>query len=465
MTCTRATGILAAAALLTAPVALAQNESATIVGNNDWLYFRWERIDPVNAAEVKTTTDMLQKVHRVFAENGIPVLFTLTPLKMQVYPEHLPAHFQIAPAMAGNYAQIVERLRTAGIPVVDQLTPFMATARARPEPLLFLRLDSHWTPSGALLAAQNIRDTIQKTPALRSVWESLPPVAFTLTHAPEPVVSKTTDLIPTLPRGTPPPAPEKIATFTVTRSGGGAAGELTGDAAPGITVIGSSFTHRVTQYPNALRHELQRELLDLSIPGRQGPWVGMEGYVGNAAFQLHPPRLIIWEIPERDTPNPPNSPWREAHYRRDNDEWLLQVASLIERRCPPSPVQVTIGEVRLPGGDARRADGGIAPGNSQEDSYVELLFDKPLDRLDYLWADFAMKGSGRVRFEAVGGGGKVRRWSANVPEEGQAIALKSHAPEAIRGYQKIRLYPGEGSAFRLGKPKLCRHSPSLLARP
>ena len=67
----------------------------------------------------------------------------------------------------------------------------------------------------------------------------------------------------------------------------------------GVTVIGSSCTHKITGFPDGLRYTLQRNLLDISIPLGQGPWVGMEACRRDDTCKTNQPKLITWEIPER----------------------------------------------------------------------------------------------------------------------------------------------------------------------
>jgi alginate O-acetyltransferase complex protein AlgJ len=97
-----------------------------------------------------------------------------------------------------------------------------------------------------------------------------------------------------------------------------------------ITAIGSSYTNKNTGYPDALRYALQRNLLDISIPVDQGPWVGMEAYLRDDSFKTNPPKLIIWEIPERELRSPPNYKFRDARYVIENDEWLSRITNLLQ---------------------------------------------------------------------------------------------------------------------------------------
>ena len=97
-----------------------------------------------------------------------------------------------------------------------------------------------------------------------------------------------------------------------------------------ITAIGSSFSNKNAGFPDALRYTLQRDLLDISIPVDQGPWVGMEAYLKDDAFKTRKPKLIIWEIPEREFRSPPNYKHRDARYIIDNNEWFERISSLLK---------------------------------------------------------------------------------------------------------------------------------------
>ena len=72
-------------------------------------------------------------------------------------------------------------------------------------------------------------------------------------------------------------------------------------------------------------------VLDISIPVDQGPWVGLESYFRDDAFQTNKPKLIIWEIPERELRSPPNYKYRDTRYISDNNEWFTRVSALVKK--------------------------------------------------------------------------------------------------------------------------------------
>jgi hypothetical protein len=212
-----------------------------------------------------------------------------------------------------------------------------------------------------------------------------------------------------------------------------------------------------------VRVALQRNLLDISIPGRQGPWVGIENYVRDTAFQLHPPKLLLWEVPERDSVNPPDSPWRDAEYFRDAKEWLLDLATAVARQCEAAPATVKVTSATVPNGAERLVDGGIDYGPSAGDSVVQLDLDRALQPNEYLWMDAAITGAGVMRASATGASGESVEWTLNVPEDGAPMPVKTRIPAKAAGARSVRLYPGAGENFALAQPAVCQHATDLVA--
>jgi alginate O-acetyltransferase complex protein AlgJ len=71
-------------------------------------------------------------------------------------------------------------------------------------------------------------------------------------------------------------------------------------------------------------------VLDISIPVDQGPWVGMDTYLKDEAFKTRQPKLIIWEIPEREFRSPPNYKFRDPRYQIENTAWLDRIAASLK---------------------------------------------------------------------------------------------------------------------------------------
>jgi len=52
-------------------------------------------------------------------------------------------------------------------------------------------------------------------------------------------------------------------------------------------------------------------------------------------FQKKPPKIITWEIPERDMHLPPDYKFREARFVSNNANWLKQVSALVNKAGKP----------------------------------------------------------------------------------------------------------------------------------
>jgi alginate O-acetyltransferase complex protein AlgJ len=254
-----------------------------------------------------------------------------------------------------------------------------------------------------------------------------------------------------LPKGTPPFESELVRAFQIEREAP-AAGALLGDAvAPAITLVGSSYSAAWTQFADALGYTLQRDMLVVSVPATQGSWVGMESYLRDDAFQATPPKLIVWELPERDLRAPPSFRYREARYVFDNTEWLLRAAAWVSPKCDPA--RTTVKSV---GGPLASASA------SREGDYLEVTFNRPLDKLEYLSARLTTHGSSRVKLEPSGPRAAAHPFEIPVAGDELAHAFRTPLYAAAKGYDKVRLYPGATHLFKAEEVQVCRQMEGLL---
>lgn len=320
-----ALGLAAAIAL---PVIAAEYD--VVFGKNkDWLFTGYEFGKPADAAQTQVTVSDLIEASKLFKQNGTALMIMLVPSKIRIYEEQLPANRSLDAYNRDLYAKTVAALKAGGVNVVDINTPYLATKDRYGQNQLFYRLDTHWTPKGAMLAAETIKSTAAATPALKAAWDATKPVKYDLNWATRPRPTRSRDLVNYLPPGTATFPPEEVLTFRVNRAQASQAG-LTGAGDPvEVTLLGSSFTNANTGYPDAVRYALQRDVLDISLPVDQGPWSGMLKYLGGE-FKATKPKLVIWEIPERELRSPPAASWREARYRIDNAQWLAEINRLLK---------------------------------------------------------------------------------------------------------------------------------------
>lgn len=323
-------GAAAVAALFSTGLATAQESSVVIGKNKDWLFTRYEYAVQSDANDTTTSINLLTNISKAFEARGIGLVIAIVPSKIRIHQDQLPTDKPIDAYSDGKYDQIVSRLEAGGVQVANLNKAFLASPHRNSDTPIFLRLDTHWSHTGAMLAAETIKAKIESTPKLKAAWDATTPVKFDMQWSEKKSNQRARDLVRLLPPESANFPPEQAMTFKVQRAQEGQA-SLTGDGENvGVLVMGSSYTNKNTGYPNGLRYVLQRELLDISLPVDYGPWYGMEQYLKDEAFKTRPPKLVIWEIPEREFRSPPSEKFRDARYQSDNTAWLNRVVALLK---------------------------------------------------------------------------------------------------------------------------------------
>jgi alginate O-acetyltransferase complex protein AlgJ len=428
-------------AWLTMPVAA---QPGALIGQNGWLFYRYEWAQASDAADTRASLRLLQKAQRHFARNQVAMVLALVPSKIRIYADQLPPAHKLDPYTDGKYTAAVNYLREHQVAVADLNQAFLHSPLRLSDTPLFLRLDSHWSPAGALLAAQTIQAEVARQPDLSGALESTPQVAYDLVWAKQKVIKRERDLIAQLPKGAPEFAPELVLPYKAqlkTPRPPEPDNLLQSSAPPvGVTAIGSSYTDAANGYPDALRHALQRDVLDISIPVLQGPWVGMDAYVRDPAFQSNRPKLLIWEIPERELRSPPNYRFREARYIMDNQHWLLRTAAWVQQSCQPAPVEIQSG--------------------STGPNQLLLRFSAPLQALDYVQVTLSAQRARHWQMQARNPAGASQQWSQNLPNDDQAMEMRLTPAPMPGGISQLQI-----TAAQLEQAKnwrICRLPADLL---
>jgi alginate O-acetyltransferase complex protein AlgJ len=310
---------------------IAVNQYDTIIfggKNEDWLFASWEMPNSGDIANVKITVDLLTQAIRLLEARGIATALVIVPYKIRVYEDLLPPDIPMSAGFRDIYSNAIKGLHEAGVNAIDLNTPFLASPDRMSDTPLYLRQDSHWSPTGAMLAAQLIRASIDADAKLKAAWAATPEVQCALEQHKKKTASRQRNMVKRLPESAGRFELEKEQGFDVKCQASQAG--LTGDGdTVGITLIGSSASDPVHGLPDALRYTLQRNFLTLSQPG-QGSWAGMLEYLSADAFKKNPPKLMIWEISEILLTNPPNSKWRDQRYQMSNGEWLTRMKALLQ---------------------------------------------------------------------------------------------------------------------------------------
>ena len=433
-----------------------------IVGNNDWLFYKHEMTDANDAAATEQSLDLIQRLNRLMADNGVSMAVAMVPLKMRIYSEHLPASVKINDFMAGDYERMRKALQSARVNVIDLNTSFLNSPKRSSDTPLFYRLDTHWTPTGAMLAAETIKATVDATPNLKKALEATPEEGFKISSGNRKRNSKARDLVEQLPKDSQTFATEQSVPFSVSRVQPAKEDLLGNTPIPGVALMGSSYSRDWTGLTDALRYVLQRDVLSFAVGADQGFWVGMESYLRDDSFQIKPPKLLIWEMPERDLRAPPDYKFREARYVSDNTEWLLRVSALVQSSCKPSAITAKLATTGLAANAANVKGAELITRATNDNDFIEIGFDKPIEKLDYLAARASTEGSKTLTLEASGPGVPARRFTLTVPGDDVAHALKMPLPSSGAGFTKVRIYPGKSNSFSFQGLQICRQPEGLL---
>jgi len=170
--------------------------------------------------------------HDSLRAQGVDLVVLVVPGKEAIYPEWLSGRYPLSagPAVNVDMPVFLEALRGHGVMVVD---PTEALWRARDRAPLFLRLDTHWTPEGMAVVADELA---RRLPALE-------PGAARLITEPRQVTchGDLYDMLGLAP-DLPPPLPSE--TVTVRRVMDADSGlPLEPDPASPVTLLGDSFTN------------------------------------------------------------------------------------------------------------------------------------------------------------------------------------------------------------------------------
>jgi len=244
-----------------------QGRSGIVVGNAGWLYTAEEFTCPRGWQQQLTQNlAYIKQVREQMKGGGVDLRILIIPAKARVHGSYaLPSCradlYQTARDVAGDTANLQHLMHNSVA-------------------LGYMHSDTHWSPTGARLAA-------------RALAQNMP----TLTHqafSAEPLGS--VQHVGDLTRYLPGVALE--AELVDQRRVEGSA-SLLDDAAPEVALVGTSYSaNNLWGFADALRMEVQADVLNVADPG-EGPFKIMQRYLASTAWQQTPPKVLIWEIPER----------------------------------------------------------------------------------------------------------------------------------------------------------------------
>ncbi len=433
----------------------AQNKAPGFIGKDNWLFYNYEFIR--NPQDAKITVDLISKAAKALEANGTTLLVALAPIKARIYAEHLPDSQPLTPELKQDYDHYLEQFRAAGVHTVDINSAFLKSEKKYGEFPLYFRQDTHWSANGALLAAEAIRDAIRANPITQNILAGTPETKWRMVRVTR-KISKAGDLIQQLPPGSPAFDKERLATFDVIRLDDNQ--PLLGDeASSGIALVGSSYTHEWTHFPKSIEFTLQRSVPSLSLAANIGQWYGLDTYLRSDAFQKARPKLLIWEMPERDMKATPSMPYRETRYVLDNQEWLARVSALIQQTCTPSANKLSLVTGKLAA--SKGATEAAADSTSAKD-YLEINLAQVASKQEYLSGKLLTNGSQNLQVTLTGPGAKTSQFTLETAGDDQEHTFKIPFFSKTKGFNKIKLVPGDTKGFSLKGLELCKQPTGLI---
>ncbi len=274
-------------------------------GCPDWLFLA-EEMAPQSDGDraLGARAQAVGGIERQLRARGIRLLVAVVPDKSRVERARL-CGLERTPALDNRLRVWAARLSAENVPQVDTTPALMALIKRGEDP--YLRTDTHWTEHGADAAARAVAD------AARGLGMELAPHQDYDVRAGGPV-RRPGDLvrlagIDGLPAGLQPTPETAVSSTFVLRTDEGAAVPAAGSAAKGeedlfgdadlpqVALIGTSFS-RNSHFAEFLAAALQTPVGNFAKDGGNF-WGAAGAYFGSDAFRQTPPKLVIWEIPER----------------------------------------------------------------------------------------------------------------------------------------------------------------------
>lgn len=272
-----------------------EGRPGVVVGEGGWLYTEEEFVTEAGAAAaLDRHLASIQQVRQQLATAGTELLVVLIPAKARVYPEYRGEH-RPSSVHRDLYADARQALLARRVVAPDLL---QVMRRCKQQTPVFLRTDTHWTPAGARCVAETVTSA---EPYPRGDRQYRTEVVEIVDHRGDllqflPLSPYFDHLLPLADRLAHPNTVEVQA-----------AADLFGDArTPPLTLIGTSYSADDRwNFAGALRQAGREDVLNLATSG-QGPFAPMQAYLTSPPAV--PPRLMVWEIPERYLPMPGLAP-------------------------------------------------------------------------------------------------------------------------------------------------------------
>ncbi|WP_445938928.1 alginate O-acetyltransferase AlgX-related protein, partial [Pseudomonas sp.] len=169
-----------------------EGRSGVQIGEQGWLYSDEEFKPEVDGPQqISENLALIKGVRDELAKHDVLLLMAIVPSKSRLYPEFVGDNLTSS-LRQGLYQRFLNEVRAADIAAPDLLST-LQTGKA--SGAMFLRTDTHWTPEGADLVAQQLSSTLKRAISLAGE----PQVFVTQTSPAKPYPGDLTRFLPLEP--------------------------------------------------------------------------------------------------------------------------------------------------------------------------------------------------------------------------------------------------------------------------
>ena len=276
-----------------------EGRPGVVLGRDQWLYSD-EEFKPWPDAEqhVADNYALVEGVRRTLKERGIKLVMAVVPTKVRLYPEHMGEQ-RPAAIYADLYRDFHARLAASKVLAPDLLGPLQQAKQAGAQ--VFLRTDTHWTPDGALIAAQQLGASIaEQFPLSGNPQQFVTEAQKVEQHNGD--LERFLPLDPLFSNLLPPSEPLEKRSTRAANDQADSEDALFADSEVPVTLVGTSYSANPNwNFVGALKQALRSDVINDSKDGH-GPILPMLAYLKSDAFKNTPPQVLIWEFPERYLP-------------------------------------------------------------------------------------------------------------------------------------------------------------------
>ena len=276
-----------------------EGRPGVVLGRNQWL-FSDEEFKPWPNAEQNVAGNyaLVEGVRQTLKAHGVKLVMAVVPSKVRLYPEHM-GDARPASIHADLYRDFHAQLAASQIIAPDLLGPLQQAKQGGAQ--VFLRTDTHWTPDGAQVAAQQLAAAIgSQFPLSGEPQQFVTEAEKTEQHNGD--LERFLPMDPLFSNLMPPSEPLEKRSTRAANAEADSEDALFADSEVPVTLVGTSYSANPNwNFVGALKQALRSDVINDSKDGH-GPILPMLAYLKSDAFKNTPPQVLIWEFPERYLP-------------------------------------------------------------------------------------------------------------------------------------------------------------------